>query len=164
MIIIRGKGLKIGDNINTDVIIAGKYLNITEPQVLALHVMEDFDPEFFKKIYDKNILVAGRNFGCGSSREQAVICLKYAGVKAIIAQSFSRIFYRNAINQGLFVIESTEAVAKIETGDELLIYVNDCMIEDKTKNFKFMFHALPDFLNKILMAGGLISWLNKKIK
>ena len=143
-------------------IIAGRYLNISDPKELALHVMEDLDTDFLKKINDGNIIVAGRNFGCGSSREQAAICLKYAGVKAIIAHSFARIFYRNAINQGLFIIESSEAAIEIDTGDELLIRVEYHLIEDITKKLTFAIRPIPDFLQEILIAGGLIPWLNKK--
>jgi 3-isopropylmalate/(R)-2-methylmalate dehydratase small subunit len=144
------------------VIIAGRYLNISDPKELALHAMEDLDTDFLKKINDGNIIVAGRNFGCGSSREQASICLKYAGVKAIIAHSFARIFYRNAINQGLFIIESSEAAVEIDTGDELLIHVEYHLIEDITKKLTFTIQPIPDFLQEILIAGGLIPWLNKK--
>ena len=111
--IIKGKSIKFGDNINTDLIIPGKYLYIDDPNELAIHAMDGIDSDFYKKINGQGIIVAGKNFGCGSSREQAVICLKYAGVKAIIATSFARIFFRNAINQGLLVIESSDVVDTI---------------------------------------------------
>lgn len=123
--------------------------------------MEDLDPDFFKKFTKGDVIVAGRNFGCGSSREQAAMCLKYAGVGAIVAKSFARIFYRNAINQGLPVVESLEAVDAIDNGDELLIDFDKWLIKDITKNLRFAMHPVPEFLQEIITAGGLVPWLHK---
>ncbi|EMR75005.1 3-isopropylmalate dehydratase, small subunit [Thermoplasmatales archaeon SCGC AB-540-F20] len=153
--------MKYGDDINTDVIIPGKYLNFTKPGELALHAMEDLDPDFFKKFTKGDVIVAGRNFGCGSSREQAAMCLKYAGVGAIVAKSFARIFYRNAINQGLPAVESLEAVDAIDNGDELLIDFDKGLIKDVTKNLRFTMQPVPEFLREIITAGGLVPWLRK---
>jgi 3-isopropylmalate/(R)-2-methylmalate dehydratase small subunit len=125
--------------------------------------MEDLDPDFFKKISKGDFIVAGRNFGCGSSREQAAMCLKYAGVGAIVAKSFARIFYRNAINQGLPVIESLDAVDAIDNEDELMIDFDKRLIKDITKNLQFTIQPIPEFLKEIITAGGLISWLGEKL-
>lgn len=124
--------------------------------------MEDLDPDFLKKISEGNIIVAGKNFGCGSSREQAAICLKYAGVGAIVAKSFARIFFRNAINQGLPIIESSDAVEAIEDGDELIIDFDKGFIKDLTKNLRFTINPIPEFMKNIIIAGGLISWFREK--
>lgn len=123
--------------------------------------MEDLDPDFFKNFTKGDVIVAGRNFGCGSSREQAAMCLKYAGVGAIIAKSFARIFYRNAINQGLPAVESLEAVDAIDNGDELLIDFDKRLIKDITKNLRFTMQPVPEFLREIITAGGLVPWLHK---
>lgn len=124
--------------------------------------MEDLDPDFLKKISEGNIIVAGKNFGCGSSREQAAMCLKYAGVGAIVAKSFARIFFRNAINQGLPIIESSDAVEAIEDGDELIIDFDKGFIKDLTKNLRFTINPIPEFMKNIIIAGGLISWFREK--
>lgn len=126
--------------------------------------MVDLDPDFFKKFTKGDIIVAGKNFGCGSSREQAAMCLKYAGAGAIIAQSFARIFFRNAINQGLYIIESSEAVDAIDSGDKLEVDIYKGLIKDETKNLQFRTQPIPEFLQKILAAGGLVPWLQKKLK
>lgn len=162
--ILKGNAIKYGDDINTDVIIPGRYLNITKKEDLARHAMKDLDSNFFKKFSKGDIIVAGKNFGCGSSREQAAMCLKYAGVGAVIATSFARIFYRNAINQGLPVVESSEAVERIDNGDELLIDLDKGLIKDITKNLRFAMLPTPEFLQQIINAGGLIFWLRKKSK
>ena len=162
--ILKGKAVKYGDDVNTDVIIPGRYLSLTEPEELAKHAMEDLDLEFFKKYEKGDIIIAGKNFGCGSSREQAAICLKYAGVGAVIAKSFARIFYRNAINQGISIIESSEAVDAIDDGDKLEIDLRNGMIIDMTKNVRFKIMPLPQFLQEIIDDGGLICNLRKKLE
>ena len=161
---VLGKVLKFGDNIDTDVILPGKYLVLTDPKELAKHAMEGLDKEFSKKAEKGVIIVAGENFGCGSSREHAPIALKNAGVKAIIAKSFARIFYRNAINIGLPVLECKEAFEKIEENDEVLIDLSNGEIIDKTKNLTFKFIPLPPFLLDILNQGGLIKKLKNSLK
>ncbi len=162
--IVKGKAIKYGDDINTDVIIPGRYLSLTNNKELACHAMEDLDLEFFKKFNRGDIIVVGKNFGCGSSREQAVMCLKYAGVGAIIAKSFARIFYRNAINQGLIIIESFEAADAIESRDEIEIDLTELIIYNKTKNFKFGIQPMPAFMREIFDDGGLVPNLKKKLK
>jgi len=163
-VIIKGRVIKYGDDINTDVIIPGRYLDLINSEELASHALEDLDPNFFTKFTKGDILVVGKNFGCGSSREQAAMCLKYAGVGALIAKSFARIFYRNAINQGLLVIESSEAVDAIISMDELEIDLSAATIRDKTKNLQFEIQPLPIFIQEILNDGGLICSLKKKLR
>ena len=160
--IISGKVIKYGDDINTDVIYPGRYLEITEPKEMAKHAMEDLDSNFLEKVKERNIIVAGKNFGCGSSREQAATCLKYAGIDAIIAKSFARIFFRNAINAGMLVIECKEA-DEINDGDELKIDANNGEIFDATNKKKFKIDPLPEFLMKIIEAGGLINYVKGRI-
>jgi 3-isopropylmalate/(R)-2-methylmalate dehydratase small subunit len=160
---IVGKTIKYGNDVNTDVIYPGRYLAITDSQEMSRHAMEDMDPKFAKKLNQgKNIIVAGSNFGCGSSREQAATCLKYAGIRAIVARSFARIFYRNAINQGIPIVECD--CEKIMEGDELKIDIERGSIEDLTINVKFAFEPLPNFLIDIITAGGLIENLKKKLR
>ena len=161
---IKGKALKYGDDINTDVIFPGRYLALTEPEEIAAHAMEDLDPAFLKKLNKGDIIVAGKNFGCGSSREQAAIALKYAGVGAIVARSFARIFYRNAINQGIPVIECSECVEIIEDGDEIEIDLDKGVIVDKSKNRTFNFKPLPEFIQNILRQGGLLPFLKQTLE
>jgi len=163
-VIIKGKVIKYGDDINTDVIIPGRYLDLINSEELASHALEDLDPNFFTKFTKGDILVVGKNFGCGSSREQAAMCLKYAGVGALIAKSFARIFYRNAINQGLPIIESSEAVDAIISMDELEIDLSAATIKNKTKNLQFEIQPLPIFIQEILNDGGLICSLKKKLR
>ncbi len=161
---ISGKVLKFGDNIDTDVILPGKYLVLTDPKELAKHTMEGLDKDFPKKAEKGVVIVAGENFGCGSSREHAPIALKNAGVKAIIAKSFARIFYRNAINIGLPVVECEDAFKKIEENDEILIDLSVGEIIDKSKNLTFKFIPLPPFLLEILIQGGLIKKLKNSMQ
>lgn len=157
-----GRVWKVGDDVNTDVIYPGKYLPIFEPDEMAKHVMEGLDPEFPKKVQTGDIIVAGKYFGCGSSREQAATCIKYAGIGAVVAKSFARIFYRNAINQGLpiLICEDTD---EIEEGDELNVDFEAGVIEDVTKGKKFKVIPLPEFLMGIINDGGLIPHLKKKL-
>jgi 3-isopropylmalate/(R)-2-methylmalate dehydratase small subunit len=160
---VKGRVWKYGDNINTDVIFPGKYTySINDPNEMAKHALEDLDPNFSKNVKKGDIIVAGRNFGCGSSREQAATCLKYAGIGAVIAKSFARIFFRNAINQGLPVIQCSEAVEVIEKGDEIEIDFNKGKII--TKRGIFNFPPLPDTVLQILKDGGLIPYTKKKLE
>ncbi len=159
---IRGKVIKLGDNIDTDVIYPGRYLPIIDAEEMALHALEGLDPDFPKKIQKGDIIVAGKNFGCGSSREQAATCLKSAGISAVIAKSFSRIFFRNGINQGLPIVVSDEAVDRIKDGDELEIdFTKGDIILREGKSIEFK--EFPDFIFTILDAGGLIPYVKKKL-
>ncbi|TEU08605.1 MAG: 3-isopropylmalate dehydratase small subunit [Candidatus Aminicenantes bacterium] len=159
----KGRVWKYGDNVNTDVIFPGKYTySILEPEEMARHALEDLDPGFAQKVKPGDVIVAGRNFGCGSSREQAATCLKYAGVQAVVAKSFARIFFRNAINQGLPVLQSEEAVDGIEDGGEIEIDFDRGSI--KTARGDFSFPAFPESVMGILEAGGLIPYTKKKLE
>lgn len=159
----KGKVWKYGDNVNTDVIYPGKYTySMLEPDEMASHALEDLDPEFAKNVNPGDFIVAGRNFGCGSSREQAATCLKYAGIQAIIAKSFARIFFRNAINQGLPVIQSEEAARTIEGGEEIRIDFSKGKIRSQKGDFTFS--PYPASVMEIIKAGGLIPYTKEKIK
>jgi len=160
---IKGKVWKYGDDVNTDVIFPGKYTyTISDPKEMALHAMEDLDPEFVKEVKQGDIIVAGRNFGCGSSREQAATCLKFAGVGAVVANSFSRIFFRNAINQGLPLVQCKEAVENISSGE--LIEINFEKGKLSCKKGVFDFPPLPELVLGILQDGGLIPHTKKMFK
>lgn len=159
--LVKGKVLKYGDDINTDVIFPGRYLDITDSEEMAKHAMEDLDPDFPKKLEGEGIIVAGKNFGCGSSREQAATCLKYAGVKAIVAKSFARIFYRNAINQGLPVFDSSET-DEISEGDMIEIDTDGGVMRDETSGMSYRVIPLPSFLDEIIKSGGLIESLKSR--
>ena len=162
---ISGKAIKYGDNVNTDVIIPAKYLVLTlDPMELAKHAMEGLDPTFFKKAQGGAIIVAGKNFGCGSSREEAPLALKHAGVKCVLAESFARIFYRNAINLGVPVLECSGVSGKVEDGDELMVNLDTGMIENRSKILTLHATQLPEFIMEILNDGGLIEHLRKRIK
>ncbi len=158
--VITGNALKYGDDINTDLIIPGRYLHIYDPGILAEHAMEDLDPEFNSRFRSGDIIVAGKNFGCGSSREHAAICLKHAGVGAIIASSFSRIFFRNAINQGIpiFIADT----ADINTGDSLKLDPRDGIVHNVTAGKSIQGEKLPAFLMELIHDGGLIPHLRRK--
>lgn len=159
----KGKAWKYGDNVNTDVIFPGKYTYVSmEPEEMAKHSLEDLDPEFAKRVSPGDVIVAGKNFGCGSSREQAAACLKHAGVQAIIARSFARIFFRNAINQGLLVVQSDEAVEIIEHGDEVSVDFENGKIH--TRKGTVGFPLLPSSVLGILEAGGLIAYTRQKLQ
>ncbi|MCX8036375.1 MAG: 3-isopropylmalate dehydratase small subunit [Candidatus Sumerlaeia bacterium] len=161
MPLIEGRVWKFGDHVNTDVIFPGKYTyTISEPADMARHAMEDADPEFAQKVRAGDIVVAGENFGCGSSREQAVICLKAAGVAAIVAKSFARIYYRNAINQGLPIVQCPEAVDAIESGDRVAIDLNAGVLEHAGNRYRFA--PLPPEVSEILAAGGLVEYVKRK--
>ncbi len=155
-----GTVLKYGDNVDTDVIIPARYLNSPEPAFLAKHCMEDLDPSFIERVQKGDLIVAGKNFGCGSSREHAPIAIREAGISCVIASSFARIFYRNAINIGLPIIECAQASDGIEAGDHVEVDFDDGMIYDRTKGTAFRGQAFPEFMQKIIAAGGLIPYLN----
>ena len=157
-----GRVFKFGDNVDTDVIIPARYLNAPDPAELAKHCMEDIDPEFVNKVSKGDIIVAEKNFGCGSSREHAPISIKAAGVSCVIAETFARIFYRNAINIGLPIIECKEASEKIAGGDEVEIDFDSGMIYNKTKGESYKGQAFPEFMQKIIKAEGLINYINQK--
>jgi 3-isopropylmalate/(R)-2-methylmalate dehydratase small subunit len=161
MEMIKGRVWKLGNSINTDVIYPGKYLPIIDPEEMAKHALEGKDKDFPNKIKKGDIIVAGFNFGCGSSREQAATSLKYAGIACVVAKSFSRIFFRNAINQGLALVESKEASDLIQEGEEIAINyrAGEILIKDK----KISFPPLPDFLMSILEEGGLIPQVRKSL-
>jgi 3-isopropylmalate dehydratase small subunit len=154
---------KFGDNIDTDVIIAARYLNTSDEKFLASHVMEDIDPNFVKKISIGDVIVAGENFGCGSSREHAPIAIKSAGICAVIAKSFARIFYRNSFNMGLLILECNET-DEINEGDELKIDVNQGTISNLTQNKTYKFQPIPPFMQELIKSGGLIEYAKTKIK
>jgi 3-isopropylmalate/(R)-2-methylmalate dehydratase small subunit len=154
--VIKGRVWKFGDDIDTDAIIPARYLNTSDPDELATHVMEDADPDFPKKVKAGDIMVAGRNFGCGSSREHAPIALKAAGISAVVAKSFARIFYRNAFNIGLMIFESEDAEGAVDEGDELEINVDSGAMTDSTKGATFNARPIPAFMQELISAGGLI--------
>ncbi len=156
--ILTGKAWKYGDDINTDLIIPARYLNTSDPVELAKHCMEDEDPDFTKKISKGDFIVAGKNFGCGSSREHAPISIKYAGVSAVIAKSFARIFYRNAFNMGLLILECNEA-DEIKTGDEIYVDTEKGEIKNITQNKIYKILPVPDFMEQLLSKGGLMEYM-----
>ncbi|MCI6988448.1 MAG: 3-isopropylmalate dehydratase small subunit [Campylobacter sp.] len=153
---------KFKDNIDTDIIIAARYLNTSDPNELAKHIMEDTDKDFFSKISNGDIIVAGENFGCGSSREHAPLALKAAGISVIIAKSFARIFYRNSFNTGLLILECKE-VDDIKEGDELEIDMDGGKIYNKTTDKTYNFEPIPEFMQKLLNAGGLINYAKENV-
>ena len=157
-----GKVFNFGDNVDTDVIIPARYLNSSDPKELALHCMEDIDKEFVNKVSAGDIIVAEKNFGCGSSREHAPIAIKAAGVSCVIAETFARIFYRNAINIGLPIIECKEAALEIKAGDEVEVNFDTGVITDKTTGKSFQGQAFPPFMQKIIDCEGLVNYINQK--
>jgi 3-isopropylmalate/(R)-2-methylmalate dehydratase small subunit len=161
---IKGKAIIFRDNVNTDVIIPSKYLTLLDPNELAKHAMEGLDPKFPAKAHEGAVIVAGKNFGCGSSREQAPIALKHAGVKCVVAESFARIFYRNAINIGLPALECPSILNETSEGDQLSINLASGEIMNLTKNLRFQASKLPDFILEIISAGGLIEHLKERLK
>lgn len=156
----KGTVFKYGDNVDTDVIIPARYLNSSDPAELATHCMEDIDKDFVKKVKKGDIIVADKNFGCGSSREHAPIAIKAAGVSCVIAETFARIFYRNAINIGLPIIECPEASKAIQAGDEVEVNFASGVITDLTTGQQFKGQAFPEFMQKIIAAEGLINYIN----
>ncbi len=158
----KGIVFKYGDNVDTDVIIPARYLNSSDPAELATHCMEDIDKDFIKNVKSGDIIVADKNFGCGSSREHAPIAIKAAGVSCVIADTFARIFYRNAINIGLPIIECPEASKGIDAGDEVEVDFDSGIIKNLTKGSSFKGQAFPEFMQKIIDAEGLINYINQK--
>ena len=157
-----GKVFKYGDNIDTDVIIPARYLNTPDMKELASHCMEDIDKEFAQKVEEGDIIVANKNFGCGSSREHAPIAIKAAGVSCVIAETFARIFYRNSINIGLPIIECPQAAKEIEAGDEVEVNFDTGVITDVTKGTSYQGQAFPPFMQKIIDCEGLVNYINQK--
>ena len=155
---IREKVIKYGNNVNTDVIIPARYLNTTDDRELASHCFEDMDKDFKEKVKERKIIVAGHNFGCGSSREHAPLSIKASGVKVVVARSFARIFFRNAINIGLPVVASIEAASFIKDGDELEIDLSGGKIKDITGDKIFNINPLPEFIQKIIISGGYVNF------
>ncbi|MEE0693234.1 MAG: 3-isopropylmalate dehydratase small subunit [Lachnospiraceae bacterium] len=157
-----GKVFKYGDNVDTDVIIPARYLNSSDPAELAEHCMEDIDKNFVHNVKKGDIIVGEKNFGCGSSREHAPLAIKAAGISCVIAETFARIFYRNAINIGLPIIECAPAAHGIEAGDMVEIDFDSGMIYNRTKGTEFKGQAFPEFMQKIIKAEGLINYINQK--
>ena len=158
----KGTVFKFGDNVDTDVIIPARYLNSSDPKELALHCMEDIDKEFVKKMKEGDIIVADKNFGCGSSREHAPLAIKAAGVSCVIAETFARIFYRNAINIGLPIIECPEASKEIREGDVINVDFDSGVITDETTGKTYQGQAFPEFMQKIIDCGGLVNYINEQ--
>ncbi len=158
----KGMVHKYGDNVDTDVIIPARYLNSSDPAELAKHCMEDIDADFVKNVKAGDIMVATKNFGCGSSREHAPIAIKAAGVSCVIAETFARIFYRNAINIGLPIVECKEASEEIKAGDEVEVNFDTGVITDITTGKSYQGQAFPEFMQKIIAAEGLVNYINNK--
>lgn len=161
---VKGKLWKFGDDINTDLIIPGKYLELTDPNEMAEHVMEGADPTFSSKVSKGDIVVGGRNFGCGSSREHAPLALKYAGVSAVVAESYARIFYRNAINIGLPSLECVGIIKSVKEGDILEIDVIGGTVRNINIGVQLAFTPLPAFMIEVLGEGGLVPYIRKNIE
>ncbi|MFA4904110.1 MAG: 3-isopropylmalate dehydratase small subunit [Desulfobaccales bacterium] len=161
---LKGKVHKFGDDVNTDEIIPARYLNTSDPMELAKHAMEDADPEFVNKMNPGDFIVAGKNFGCGSSREHAPIALKAAGISGVIAGSFARIFYRNAFNMGLAIFESPEAAAALKNGQEISVDMDSGVITDLATGKKYSSQPIPPFMQQLLAAGGLMAFVKKHLE
>jgi 3-isopropylmalate/(R)-2-methylmalate dehydratase small subunit len=161
---LKGKAHKFGDDINTDEILPARYLNTSDPMELAKHAMEDADPEFVKKAKPGDFVVAGKNFGCGSSREHAPVALKAAGLAGVIAVSFARIFYRNAFNMGLTILEAPDAAKEIEGGQEISVNFDTGEITNLTTGKKYLSHPIPPFMQELLADGGLIAHIKKQLE
>ena len=158
----KGKVFKYGDNVDTDVIIPARYLNVSSGEELAKYCMIDIDADFVNNVKEGDIIVATKNFGCGSSREHAPLAIKCAGISCVIASTFARIFYRNAINIGLPIIECPEAVKNIEAGDTVEVNFDTGMIYNRTKGTEYKGQAFPPFMQKIIAAQGLVNYINQK--
>ena len=161
---IKGKVWKFEDNVNTDEIIPARFLNTTDPEELGAHCMEGIARGFSAKIAPQDIIVAGKNFGCGSSREHAPLAIKSSGISCVIAESFARIFYRNAINIGLAIFESREAASAIAEGDIVALDEGKGMIKDITQKKTFETKAFPRFMKELIAAGGLMEWIKTEVK
>jgi len=160
----RGKAWKFGADVDTDAIIPARYLNTSDPAELARHCMEDADSEFVNKMQPGDFIVAGKNFGCGSSREHAPIALKAAGIAGVIAGSFARIFYRNAFNMGLAIFECPEAAAEIQGGQKISVDMDTGVITDLTTGKKYPSQAIPPFMQELLSDGGLMAFVKKHLE
>ncbi|MDI9515258.1 MAG: 3-isopropylmalate dehydratase small subunit [Clostridiaceae bacterium] len=158
----KGRVFRYQNNVDTDVIIPARYLNTSDPKELAAHCMEDIDPDFVKNVKPGDIIVADRNFGCGSSREHAPIAIKASGISCVIASTFARIFYRNAINIGLPILECEQAVKGIEAGDEVEVDFDTGVIKNLTKGTTFKARPFPEFMKKIMAADGLVNYIRAK--
>ena len=158
----KGTVFKYGSNVDTDVIIPARYLNSSDPAELAAQCMVDLDPDFVGRVKEGDIIVADKNFGCGSSREHAPIAIKASGISCVIAETFARIFYRNAINIGLPIIECPKAAKDIENGDQVEVDFDSGKIYNRTKGTEFQGQAFPPFMQKIIQAGGLVNYINAK--
>ncbi len=158
-----GKTFKYGDNVDTDAIIAARYLNTSDKKDLASHCMEDIDKNFVKEVKDGDIIVALKNFGCGSSREHAPIAIKAAGISCVIAKSFARIFYRNSFNIGFPILECDEAADKIEASDEVTVDFKSGKITNVTKNETYQAEPFPDFIQQIISSEGLVGYVKNKL-
>ena len=161
--ILKGKVHKYGADVNTDAIIPARYLNVSDPAELAKHCMEDIDKDFVSRVEPGDIIVATTNFGCGSSREHAPLAIKAAGISCIIAKSFARIFFRNAINIGLPLLECGEAVDNTEAGDILEVELASGRIKNLTRGMEFMAEPYPDFMAELISAGGLIAYTKNRL-
>ena len=159
---LEGTVFKYGDNVDTDVIIPARYLNSSDPKELAAHCMEDIDKDFTAKVKSGDIIVAAKNFGCGSSREHAPIAIKASGVSIVIAETFARIFYRNSINIGLPIMECPEAAREIKSGDQVEVDLDSGIVTDVTQGKSWKGQAFPPFMQNIISAGGLIPYINSK--
>ena len=160
---LKGKVHKYGADVNTDVIIPARYLNMSDPDELARHCMEDIDADFINRVQPGDIVVADTNFGCGSSREHAPLAIKAAGVGCVIARSFARIFYRNALNIGLPILECVEAVDRTDAGDVLEVELSTGEIVNITKGLTFKAEPIPDFMLELIESGGLIEYTKRKM-
>lgn len=162
--ILRGRAFKYGDNVDTDVIIPARYCTAYTPEELGPHCLEDLDPEFVKKVKKGDIIVGGKNFGCGSSRENAPLAIRGAGVSCVIAKSFARIFYRNSLNIGLPILESEAAVDSTDSGDELRIDLSGGTIENLTSGRSFSSVPFPEQIQKIIRVGGMVNFVKERLK
>lgn len=160
---LKGKVFKYGDNVDTDVIIPARYLNSSDPENLAAHCMEDIDADFADEVEEGDIIVGGKNFGSGSSREHAPLAIKYAGVSCVVAESFARIFYRNSINIGLPILESPEAVKAAEAGDQLEVDIDKGQVKNLRTGETYQAAPFPPFMQEIIKDGGLIEHVKKEL-
>ena len=161
---LRGKAWKYGDDVDTDAIIPARYLNTSDPAELAKHCMEDIDASFASKVGKGDFIVAGKNFGCGSSREHAPVSIRAAGVSAVIARSFARIFYRNSFNMGLPIFEAPEAVDGIEAGDVLVVDMDRGLLRNETRGKDYSFTPIPPFMQELVASGGLLNYMARRRK
>ena len=160
----KGTVIKYGNNIDTDVIIPARYLNTSDSNELAAHCMEDIDMDFIKKVKPGDIMVGGKNFGCGSSREHAPIAIKFSGISCIIAETFARIFYRNAINIGLPILECIDAAQDLKNGDQVTVDISTGIITNVTKGKTYQAVPFPPFMQEIIDANGLVNYIKKDVK